>query len=371
MNLFNKLKYFELLYRSRKLKNKVIVIESDDWGSERIPNLKIRNELKKIDIDVETNPHLKYDTLERLEDIEILQNILENLERKFDKKIKLTFNFIVSNPDFENIKKHHFEKFIYEKFTTTYFNRDGNNYLWLKICELIKKGYLIPQFHGREHINVSLWLSELKRGNKKLLRAFEIGCYGIDKYDSLTGRNNLMAAFEYSNNNEKKFVIESINDGLSLFEAIFNRKSTTLVAPRHTWNADLEPFINQLGVSAIQTSMYQISHERDQYKRIFRYTGMVNSNSGIVYLVRNAFFEPSYSSKIDWVNKTFKKIHLAFAFNVPVIIGMHRINFVGGLSPYQRDLNYELFIKLIEKIIKHFPDVEFLSSNELLNHIKS
>ncbi|WP_435899516.1 hypothetical protein [Schleiferia thermophila] len=365
MSLYDKIKYAESLFRSRKFKKKIVIIESDDWGSERIPNLSVRKILEEKGIDVGTNPHSKYDTLERLEDLELLHNQLEYFEKQIGKKVKITANFIVGNPDFEKIKQHNYQQYFFEEFTKTYERRDGHTLVWSKIQELIRNGYFVPQFHGREHINFFHWLKELRKGNKFFSDAFELGCYGIDIPRAGLHRKNLMAAFEYSDIYQKKIIEESISEGLEIFENYFKRKSETVVAPRHVWDSDLEYLMRNKGVTAIQTTMFQLSPGIDRYQRTFRYTGMLNPKTGMRYLVRNAFFEPSYSEKFDWINQTLRKVQIAFLFNIPAIIGMHRINFVGGLIPSVRDQNLEKFNKLLQKIVESYPDVEFLSSDEL------
>ena len=365
MSLFAKIKYAESLLRAQKFKKKIVVIESDDWGSERIPNLNLRRKLQEKGIDVVSNPHSKFDTLERLEDLEVVQNQFESFENQFGKKVKITANFIVGNPDFERIKQHSYQQYFFEDFTETYIKRDGNVLVWSKIQELIGNGYFVPQFHGREHINFSCWLKELRDGNKYFLDAFDLGCYGIDAPSAGLQRNNLMAAFEYSDGYQKDLIVESISEGLEIFENYFKKKSETIVAPRHVWDSDLEYFMKNKGVSAIQTSMFQLSPGLDGYQRSFRYTGMLNPKTGMRYLVRNAFFEPSYSEKMDWVNQTLQKVKISFLLNVPVIIGMHRINFVGGLDPKVRDQNLKKFNELLRRIIESYPEVEFLSSDEL------
>lgn len=357
--------YLWSLLKSTKFSSKIVIFESDDWGSERVPNIKVRRQLESLGIDVVSNAHYKFDTLERLEDLELLQDQLENFENQFGKKVRITANFIVGNPDFEKIKDYNYQQYFFENFIETYSKRDGNNLVWVKIQELIKYGYFVPQFHGREHINFLYWLNKLKEGNKFFLEAFDLKCCGIDIQSKENQRNILMAAFEYSNEFQKKMVEESISEGLKIFEKYFNRKSDTLVAPRHIWNSDLEKHIKINGISTIQTSMFQLWPGTNGYHKYFRYTGMINLNTGIKYLVRNAFFEPSYSENTDWVNLTFKKVKFAFFLNVPVIIGMHRINFVGGIDPKKRDQNLKKFFELLKRIVVSYPDVIFLSSDEL------
>jgi hypothetical protein len=55
----------------------------------------------------------------------------------------------------------------------------------------------------------------------------------------------------------------------------------------------------------------------------------------------------------------------AFRWNKPAIIGMHRINFIGSLVRENRELNLVMLKKLITLILKEWPDVEFMTSDEL------
>ncbi len=367
--LFSKLNYLYSFIRSKKMDKKIVVFESDDWGGERIPNNLVRKQLQQNGIDISTNPYSVFDTLERIEDLELLDELLSSIEELYGKKVKITTNFILANPDYSKIRENKFLKYEYETFDSTYYRRDGNDKVWGKIQELVNEQKLVPQFHGREHINVQFWLNELKSKNQSYLKAFDLGCYGIDVRNLSNSRNNLMAAFEYQNEFQKEFIFQSIIDGLELFEKAFKIRSETLVAPRHVWNNDIEFFVKGLGIKHIQTSLNQLYPIENTYKNMYHHTGQINTNTGMSYLVRNAYFEPSYSSEIDWIKKTFDKIKLGFLLKVPVIISAHRLNFVGGLNPNKRDQNLILFKKLLEKIIIGFPDVEFYSSNELAHLI--
>ena len=182
------------LVLSKKVNKKIIVIESDDWGSERIPNSEVREELATLGIDMESNPHSKYDSLERFEDLLELEHVLDYFANEYNKKIKITANFITANPYFERIKENKYQEYFFEPFNLTYFNRDKNQDVLNQIKKMINKNYFQPQFHGREHINVNFWLEELKNGNQDFLNAFKRNCYAIDSNKMSKNRKNLMAA---------------------------------------------------------------------------------------------------------------------------------------------------------------------------------
>lgn len=353
--------------RAWKTSRQIVVIESDDWGSERMPNNEVRNTLMLNGINLDVNPHAKCDTLERLQDLEALEGILQHLYVCYQKKVKITANFITGNPDFYAIKATDFTQYFYEPFTDSYQKRDGHTKVIEYIHTLVQNKFMQPQLHGREHINASFWLDELRNDNKAFLVAFDNQCYAIDA-PSAKKSKNLMAALDFENEEQLSFIKKSITDGHTIFRNTFGINSDTFIAPRYVWSEKINETLVQENIIALQSALYQQSTSENNNKRYVHFTGQKNKNHPLTYLVRNVFFEPAYD-KIDWVNAAFRKVELAFRFRTPAIISMHRINFVGGLDATQRDKNLLQFKILIEKIIQKYPNVEFLSSDELAKMI--
>ena len=77
-------------------------------------------------------------------------------------------------------------------------------------------------------------------------------------------------------------------------------------------------------------------------------------------------FEPFEDARHDWVGQAIGQIREAFFFNTPAIVSTHRVNYVGGLDVANRDRNLALLDKLLLEIQKRWPDVEYMSSDELL-----
>lgn len=357
--------YFASCIKSVKVNKKIVVIESDDWGSERIPNITVRNKLKNIGIDYCQNPHLEFDTLENEEDLQLINSLLTEIENRYDKKVTITANFNIANPDYNKIANSNFEDYFYQVFTDTYTNKYKGFGVMNELIKLIKSNYFKPQYHGREHVNYLLWLNELKSENKHYKQAFDLECYAIDAPCKYPHLKNMMASFEYFSAKHKAEFENSIKEGLSIFSNIFDFSSKTIVPTRHVWHTESEGLFFSNGIKAIQTSLIQYEPTLSNYNKVYHYTGKENRQSKIRYMVRNIFFEPSYNQNYDWVGSALSKLRLLFLFNIPVIISMHRINFVGGLDSKQRDFNLTQFKKLIESIITEYPNVFFISSDEL------
>jgi hypothetical protein len=60
---------------------------------------------------------------------------------------------------------------------------------------------------------------------------------------------------------------------------------------------------------------------------------------------------------------------LALLMNKPVIISMHRLNFSGGIFEENRKINLELLHDYFNIILKKWPNLEFMSSDELVLEI--
>jgi hypothetical protein len=348
-----------------------VVIESDDWGTIRMQNSESIRKLKNKGIAIDKNPYSQLDTLETFEDIMALFEVLEKYKKTERQSSPVfTLNFIMANPDFEKINYSGYNEYFFESMSDTYFKRDGNQNVLNIIKEGIYKGLIKPQFHGREHVNVNLWLKLLSNGNEEYLHAFKEKCFGIEGKIPNKSIKNLMATYEYDDSTEKSFIVQSIDEGLKMFENIFGFNSQSTVAPQCVWSNELESVFSKNGIKYIQTNFNQRISNVDPPKYNYHYTGKRN-NKGQFYIVRNAFFEPSYNDSINWIKNTIQKAKIAFTLNIPLIICTHRINFVGGISESNRTNNLRRLSTLFDELYQTFPDLEFLTSDELGKTIES
>jgi hypothetical protein len=175
-----------------------------------------------------------------------------------------------------------------------------------------------------------------------------------------------MAAWQVDDQSGLEFALEAIREGLGMFEQVFGYRSLTAIAPNYTWNRQMEEVLCDKGVKGLQGGSVQRSpvpgSEENQIIR--HYTGQKNS-LGQVYMVRNCRFEPSAAPEKDWVSHCLREIHTAFRWRKPAIIESHRVNFIGYINPENRNRNLKLFRELLESIVKTWPDVEFMTSDQL------
>jgi hypothetical protein len=352
--------------RGTRTSKKVLVIESDDWGSIRIPNKEVQQHLVNESLIKLTDPFSAFDCLESADDYEALFEVLENHKDCFGKNPVLTANMVMANPDFEKIKDNQFQNYYFEPFVKTYKNYYPN-YLTFGALEYgIKQKLMFPQFHAREHLNAMQWLIRLQNGDDRFLKAFDLNCFSIDDLSAGNVRSNLMASYDYQNDKELDFIKESINEGLNLFEQVFGFASKTTIAPCYVWNDNIESILNQAGVKCLQSSYVQQKNSYGQHHRIWQKMGRSNQLNQ-KYFVRNVLFEPALNKKINWVNNAIESIAIAFFWDKPAIVASHRINYVAGLSGVNRAYNLEQLDELLNKVLKKWPDIEFINSEQLLD----
>jgi hypothetical protein len=351
--------------RGPRLKQKFLVFESDDWGAIRIPNLKVREILWENNLTKKTDPFSRFDALESAEDYQALFDVLSKFKDQKGSHPIITANFILNNPDFNAIKTFGFEEYKSESFLKTYSMYEGNEKAWETFQLGISQNLMKPQFHGTEHLNVVRWMRFLKDNNKGYKRAFDLNCYAIDDLTAQNRRSNLMAAYDYNSNEEFNYIQKSIVEGLQQFKDIFGFASQTTIAPCYVWNDKIEQIFYDENINGFQGSFLQnIPNSNKSFQKKYRYTGQKN-NLNQTYLVRNGLFEPSINDKVNWVDKCLESIEIAFKWGKPAVIGSHRINFAGRLDVEQRNSNLKNFESLIKKVLQKWPDVYFVSSEQL------
>ena len=351
-------------------KRKIVVFESDDWGSIRMPSKTISQKLTSFGID-NSNYMNRFDNLESEEDIIALYETLSQFKDRRNNPPIITANFIMANPNFDRIKETNFNEYFYETFDETYKRYPNHQNCFSLLNEGISKRLIHPQYHGREHLNVSRWLTELKNGNKEMLFAFEHEVFGIELSNYFNRRSNLMAALDFEDEESKLKIEEILKDGIALFESKFKFKPSSFIAPCHVWGRDAEKILHNIGINTIQGIPVQLEPiiGQNKFKRVFHYTGQQNKFKQ-TYLIRNCFFELSSSDKFPWVKECLSRIELSFKWNKPAIISIHRLNFVGSLVENNRTNNLLQLNILLEQILKKWPEVEFMSSDQLSKIIK-
>ena len=347
-------------------KRKIVVIESDDWGSIRMPSKEIYNKFLKLGYPVDKDYYCKYDSLESENDLVNLFEILSSFKDVKGNPPVITANTVIGNPDFDKIKESDFQTYYFELFTESLKRYPNHTGLFNLFKEGIHNKLFHPQFHGREHINISLWMNALRNNDKLTHIAFDFKSLGIP-YKPKSGNINFMKALDFTSVKEKEDKKIIISEGIYNFENLFHYVSKSFIAPSYTWHSSLNSFLMGKGVRYFQCIPYQSEPNLKpgpRYAKIFHYCGQRNKYSQI-YLLRNCHFEPSFSEATDWVDDCLHRMKVAFNWQKPAIISTHRVNFISSIDPSNSSRNLPLLKKLLTEILYRWPEVEFMRSDQL------
>lgn len=349
-----------------RTKRKLLVIESDDWGSVRMRSNKDREQLIQKGIVEEFNHYNRCDTLATKDDLSSLYEVLQKHKDRNSHPAVFTPVTITGNPDFEAIKKDGFENYHFEKFTETlsrYYGKDnGIHDLWM---QGIDEGLFKPQFHGREHLNVAEWMRALQKGDQATRTAFDHGMWGfiLDK-SNVNTISSFQAAFEMYETEDLKIQENVIREGLEFFESLFGYRATFFVPPNGKFNNSLEKVAAENGINYLSRAKRQLEPLGEGNVQTVYHTLGKKSELGLVTLTRNCEFEPSQEKK-DWVDSCLSDIKIAFRMRKPAIVSTHRVNFIGTLEEDNRKRGLKQLGQLLASVTKHWPEVEFITSDQL------
>ena len=116
----------------KRVNEKLIIIESDDWGAIRTPSVRALSAFRDKGFTLSNNIY-NVDALESRTDLEFLFEVLGSVRGSDNKPAKFTANAVMANPDFDKIKASAYQQYFYEKLAVTfgrYPEHKNNLELW-------------------------------------------------------------------------------------------------------------------------------------------------------------------------------------------------------------------------------------------------
>ena len=370
MNKLNQLKRAYLRWyvntRGWRTDRQVLVLESDDWGSIRTPSNDAIDRLSLKGYQTKDFPYLKYDTLESKQDLLDLYAVLARHTDRNGNPAVITANTIISNPDFAKLKANGFSKYEYELFPETQKRYFGASFLDT-FKEGMDAGVFYPQLHGMHHVNIDRWMEKLRAGDQTALDLFEEEMFDYSTSHTTIDENSFVDALTPKDGSDLAAQVDYLGVAAAHFEELFGFQSSTFIAPCYIWLPEHERALKQLGVTGIQSGAYQ-KHPRmgsvNVFKKEIHYTGERNA-LGQVYTTRNGLFEPSLFESEDVVAQALASIERAFENKKPAVLSTHRINYVSGLRPENKERTLALLDQLLAEVRRRWPDIEFMHSAAL------
>ena len=355
--------------RGWRTKRRLVVFESDDWGAIRMRDPEALRELQRRGVCRKSSPYDRLDCLEGREDLEMLFDLLEGFRDRNDNLPVFTFNTVMGNPEFDAIRASNFAEYSRESLWDSYRRYRGQDLqkIWM---DAMGASLIRPQFHGREHLNIRVWMEDLRKNYAETRIAFDQSFYGVSR-PSTPGRRKYLAAFWPVSPEHLREIQEIVVDGMVKFEETFGFSSKTFIPCNYVLPKELESTLKSNGIELIQGTRGQLEPTPTGEVSIRRnYTGQRNA-LGQFYSIRNVMFEPFEDQSRDWVASALAEIGESFFWRKPAIVQTHRVNYVGGMDVGHRDRSLRQLHRLLKSILDTWPDVEFVSSDQLLKALKS
>lgn len=351
-----------------RTKRKLVVFSVDDYGNVRLASREARNGMNRAGLKVYSRFDA-YDTLETAADLEMLYEILASVKDQNGNHAVFTPFVVPCNINFEKIKQEGYTRYVYELLPKTYDKLaalDSRAYgqAWNIWRQGISEGLMVPQFHGREHLNIKVFEEKLEKKDTELLTALR-----HRSYTSITSSGyatiSTTAAFEFDNFEENRHFHTVIRDGLNAFEQVFGYRAVHFNPPGGSEHPGIHRALQRGGIRYLDTPLIKREHQGNgKYKRFVNYSGKKNA-LGQLYIVRNVVFEPTHNRGVDWVAYTMRQIEAAFRWHRPAVISAHRVNFCGHVDPDNRKVGLAALSQLLHAIVTKWPDAEFIAAHAL------
>lgn len=354
-------------FRGVSLHKKYVIIESDDWGAIRVPDKASYERMLKAGIQVDKDYFDRYDSLESEKDLTELFEVLHSVKDSMGNPAVITPLCILANPDFESIEANGRTQYVFEPVSKTYQRNPWTEHSLNFVNQGISSGVFHPQFHAREHLHAERWLKAVANPTLKEKIAFENHSVIISRMSNDPKRVNLdyFPAYDFDNYSEMEQLKSNMTEGLKMFEDTFGYKSVSFCPPCGVIHDDLFETAAKGGIKGLQAGQHFIPQGKGlPFKQVDHFWGS-KTPFGQIYWRRNCTFEPAKNHDYDWVDRCLAEINIAFRWGKPATINSHRVNYIGTLDPRNREDTLRQLKRLLSEIVKRWPDVEFMNSEQL------
>jgi hypothetical protein len=346
-----------------RTKRKLFVIESDDWGSIATPDLKTYEFLVSKGLPLDKSYFAKYDSLESVDDLSHLFEVLHSVKDKNGNPACLTACSVVANPDFEKIREADLQAYFFESVFDTYKRNPHTE----KSPELIKQGIsggvYYPQLHGREHLNPVEWLKEINNNELERLAFNHKTLPVLPNPISSARKLGYLSAFDFEDIEEFNGFEQVLKDASQLFQEQFGFSSISFVAPTSIRSEKMNVFLKNIGIDYHHSGNFT-TPKSEGYETKNYFWGH-KSKENQIHWRRNVRFEPSLNFSSSWADNAIKDIDIAFRWGKPAVLSSHRVNYIGSIQERNRINGLNQLDKVLKEVIKRHPNVEFISSEHL------
>jgi len=344
---------------AQRTKSPVVVLESDDWGSERVRS---RATLKSLVRQGILPPEGQYhtDTLANQDDLEALGETLGSVRDSEGRSAVLSPFVNPANPDFHRIRADGFHAYAFEPMTQTLEARGDRREVMATWAGLISEGMFSPEYHGREHLQTEMWMEWLRK-DPRVLKAFEHGVYSVDGNGLPPMARQFRATCFFETEAQIPVIGARLESGVQVFESVFGSTPTCFCPPNNVFHPELHGSLERSGIRAVMRTLRNPQPDGKGTGRVvvsFRPT----KGTSLMSWSRNALFEPESGYG---VNHCLRQMASAFSWGVPAIVSTHRVNYVGAIDPTVRERGNRELRRLLTEVARRWPAVRFMSSRDL------
>lgn len=336
-----------------------IVFDSDDWGGQRIPSRKVFDQLLSVEL-VSGESAYDRDTLEHADDLTALAEVLAAATGADGGTAVFSAYCNPANPDFDAIRRSGFSAYHFEPFTTTLARRGDETETMAAWQQAMHAGVIVPQYHGREHLQVQAWLEALAASDRVRM-GFDLGYYSVALPSASEVLKGFRAANFFRRADELDALAEIIRSGADCFAQVFGTSAEIYCPTNNVFHPALYAAVREAGCRSIVRHMRNKTPDGRGGLRTLWGPGPVAA-AGLAWHGRNATFEPVQGFGVD---HALAGIASAFAWGIPAIISTHRVNYVGGIDVAQRDRGLFALRELLREIRRRWPDACYVSSARL------
>jgi hypothetical protein len=315
----------------------------------------------------------RVDALETRADLEALFDVLTAVRDARGLPAVMTAYALCANPDFARIRAE--RRYAFEPLPETFARctaehpgaYEGAWELWR---EGVERGIFQPQFHGREHINVALIEAKLAMADADLEANL-----GVDSMAGLHGLPDMPGVgftHAFGGDDPKQLAGQRhiLKDGLERFEQVFAFRSLTFTPPAQRLNPGLLGALRPAGLLTLDRPFVE---RRDRgFRQIIPRLNFPTRPRAtrLGTIVRTVSFEPGQRLYADPVGHALAQIELAFRSGKPAVVSSHRANFSGHIEPNNRREGLRALKDLLERIVALWPDVRFISADQLAREMQ-
>lgn len=355
----------------------LVVFNVDDYGNVRLASPDARDRLVAAGLNLSGRMDC-FDAMETREDLVQLFDVLDSVKDRNGNPAKFTPYTVVANPDFARIREdgHYFHELLpvtFERLADQ--QKTAYQGTWKMWKEGISNGFLQPQSHGREHLNLTLLEHLLKTGNRELRVNLE--------QESVAGLTSKLPGIGFSTafaltsdcavgttQEQLRGHQEVIESGLDAFQQVFGFHSLTFTPPAQTIHPLLYKVLENGGVKGIHKPIRCWRDLGDGKRQLEKNKTGKRSGQSHVSIVRNIVFEPTVRQSFDPVTRAMRLIEVAFRWRKPALISSHRVNFSGHINPDNRARGLKALKMLLDSIVTRWPESEFVGADQLVQIIE-